>query len=152
MSDGEEAAVEIDWEERKKQARLDNLEKAREAAKKKKLEKAATIEIVPVPEPKIVERPVEIRPRRITRVQRPQAPKRKYHEVASKPAGNKFLSHLGGFLLTLGSVAITATVPIILQAFRPVAQLDGHKSHFETGAAVRDADRNGYFNDQSIFI
>ena len=140
------------------QARLNNLAKAREAAKKKKAESIKIIPIEPPKEPifgfsEPPKNPIvtkDYKTRRVLVKKRVPAPKRKREDEESEDA-NPILSHVGRFLLAFGGVVVSATLPALIKTVFPPAQLGDMQSHTETGHAESNVRRNDLFYDQSIF-
>jgi hypothetical protein len=150
MSDSETQVVEAeDWEERKKQARLRNLEKAREAAKAKR----QSVVVKPVEEPKEPERKPILKPRRVRKVEFTQPPKRSRDENEPEDAGfgTKALQHLGGFLLTVVSLAISTTLPTIIAGYRDSAKMGAGFNNPAPRHVNAISPGNDLFDGQSIF-
>ncbi len=166
MSDSQPTAAEIEqeWEERKKQARLDNLAKAREANRLKREQVSFTIEPVNIPKAPVVQRiKVSKPPTREYPIQPVIAKKRTHAESIStdervhvadqtESISSRILSHMGGFLLTLLSVTATAVIPVMLSAYKNQLTMGHHPTYPQARGLEQLAHRDDIFNDQSIFI
>ncbi len=158
MSTGE--ASDLEWEERKKQARLANLVKAREAAKNKREQLAFTLE--PVPEVIEVVNKKVIKPQSVIK-HVPVIKKRKHEsvkrveilprlEVQGESVSTRILSHMGGFLLTLLSVTASAVIPTLISAYRDQLTLPSYNNDHKVQHQPTPKRRDDLFDDQSIFL